>query len=118
MMFKRLSVALFIAANLASVAALETVIGAHPKVRDVAVVGLNDAKWGERVHAVVIPHEGVTITEQEVFDWSKDRLAGYKRPRSVSFLTDAEMPRTATGKNQHRELREKLHKAGLGDKQD
>ena len=58
------------------------------------------------------------MSEQDVFDWSKERLAGYKRPRSVSFFTDADMPRTATGKNQHRELREKLHKAGLGDSKD
>jgi acyl-CoA synthetase (AMP-forming)/AMP-acid ligase II len=97
---------------------VENVIGAHPKVRDVCVVGLTDAKWGERVHAVVVKHEGVELTEAELLDWSREKLAGYKRPRAISFLSDAEMPRTATGKNQHRELRERLAQQGYGDKLD
>jgi acyl-CoA synthetase (AMP-forming)/AMP-acid ligase II len=47
-----------------------------------------------------------------LLDWSRDRLAGYKRPRSISFFADHETPRAATGKNQHRELRERLNRAG------
>ena len=43
-------------------------------------------------------------------DWCRDKMAGYKRPRGVSFMTEAEMPRTATGKIQHRLLRDKLSK--------
>ena len=91
---------------------VENVIGAHPKVRDVAVVGLADAKWGERVHAVVVLRDAAApVSEAEIVDWTRDKLAGFKRPRSASFFTEAEMPRTATGKIQHRELRDKLNKA-------
>jgi acyl-CoA synthetase (AMP-forming)/AMP-acid ligase II len=57
------------------------------------------------VHAVVVLHEGCESTEVEIIDWCRDRIAGYKRPRSVSFIADAEMPRTATGKILHRNLR-------------
>jgi acyl-CoA synthetase (AMP-forming)/AMP-acid ligase II len=78
-------------------------------VRDVAVVGLADAKWGERVHAVVVLREGEAASEIDLIDWTRDKLAGFKRPRSVSFFAEAEMPRTATGKIQHRQLRERLN---------
>ncbi len=95
---------------------VETVIGAHRHVRDVAVVGVVDAKWGERVHAVVVLHEGETLSEAELIDWSRDKLAGYKRPRSVSFFVEADMPRTATGKILHRELRAKLNTASQDER--
>jgi acyl-CoA synthetase (AMP-forming)/AMP-acid ligase II len=81
------------------------VICACPKVKDAAVIGLPDDKWGERVHAVVVLHDGVTADEAELLDFCRSRIAGYKRPRSVSFIRDQDMPRTATGKNLHRELR-------------
>ena len=87
---------------------VETAVGAHPKVKDVAVVGLPDAKWGERVHAAVVLHEGAALSEAELLDWCKDHLAGYKRPRSFSFLRNEEMPRNATGKVLHRVLKTKL----------
>jgi len=60
------------------------------------------------VHAVMVMHEGERAVEQEVLDWCRDKMAGYKRPRSISFMSEAEMPRTATGKIQHRLLRERL----------
>ena len=87
---------------------IEAVISAHPLVKEVAVVGLPDDKWGERVHAAVVLKEGATLGESELLDWCKDRLAGYKRPRACSFLGDEEMPRTATGKVLHRMLKTKL----------
>ncbi len=89
---------------------VEAVIGAHPKVKDVAVVGLVDAKWGERVHAAVVLHVGAQTSETELIDWCKERLAGYKRPRGYSFLLDDEMPRNATGKILHRALKEKFQR--------
>jgi fatty-acyl-CoA synthase len=89
---------------------VENVVSAHPQVRDVAVVGLADAKWGERVHAVVVLcDEGARVSEAEIVDWTRDKLAGFKRPRSVSFVTEGQMPRTATGKIQHRQLRDRLN---------
>jgi acyl-CoA synthetase (AMP-forming)/AMP-acid ligase II len=84
---------------------VEGVLGAHPKVKDVAVIGVPHEKWGEAVHAVVVLHDGVAASPDELVDWCRDRLAGYKRPRSVKFIADADMPRTATGKIQHRLLR-------------
>ncbi|MBV8850578.1 MAG: AMP-binding protein [Methylobacteriaceae bacterium] len=87
---------------------VEALVGAHPLVKDVAVIGLPDAKWGERVHAVIVMHDGATLKEVELMDWSKQRMAGYKRPRSYSFLAEHDMPRNATGKILHRELKKKF----------
>ena len=87
---------------------VESVLGAFPKVKDVAVIGVSHDKWGEAVHAVLVLHEGQSATAQEVRDWCKQRLAGFKCPASVSFIADADMPRTATGKIQHRMLKARL----------
>ena len=87
---------------------VEGVLGAHPKVKDVAVIGLPHDKWGEAVQAVVVLHQQAQATEAELLDWCRGRIAGYKRPQSVRFVADAEMPRTATGKILHRLLRERL----------
>jgi fatty-acyl-CoA synthase len=91
---------------------IEGILGKYPGVQDVAVVGLPHEKWGEVVHAVIVLRAGAVATEAEVLEWCRDKMAGYKRPRSVSFMADAEMPRTATGKIQHRMLRERLSRAG------
>jgi fatty-acyl-CoA synthase len=87
---------------------VEGMLGAHPAVREVAVIGLPDDRWGETVHAVVVPMPGAAVTEAELVEWSRGRIAGYKRPRGVTFLSEAEMPRTATGKILHRALRDRL----------
>lgn len=92
---------------------VETMLGAHPGVKDVAVIGVADEKWGERVHAVIIAHDDANLAEADILDWCKDRIAGYKRPRSVSFISDEEMPRTATGKILHRVLRERYAKKAV-----
>ena len=60
------------------------------------------------VHAVVVLHQEAEATEAELLDWCRGRIAGYKRPQSVRFVADAEMPRTATGKILHRSLRDRL----------
>jgi acyl-CoA synthetase (AMP-forming)/AMP-acid ligase II len=87
---------------------VESLLGAHPKVKDVAVIGVPHETWGEAVQAVIVLHAGESATEAEIVDWCRDRIAGYKRPRSVLFIDDAEMPRTATGKILHRVLKERL----------
>jgi fatty-acyl-CoA synthase len=87
---------------------VESMLGGHPKIKDVAVIGVADPKWGERVHAVVIAHDGAALTENELIEWSRDKIAGYKRPRSISVIADSEMPRTATGKILHRVLRDRF----------
>jgi AMP-binding enzyme C-terminal domain len=65
----------------------------------VAVIGRPDAKWGEAVHAVIVLRDDATATEREILKWCVDRIAGYKRPRSVSLLPETDMPRTASGKD-------------------
>jgi acyl-CoA synthetase (AMP-forming)/AMP-acid ligase II len=87
---------------------VEGVIGAHPKVKDVAVVGVPHDKWGEAVHAVVVLHQGAQASEAELVEWCRGRIAGYKRPQSIRFVADTEMPRTATGKILHRTLRDRM----------
>ena len=87
---------------------LEEVIGGLENVFDVAVLGIPDEKWGEKVVAVVIPQG--EANEKEIMDYCRDKMAGYKRPKQVIFIQAEEMPRTATGKILHRILRDKFGK--------
>jgi fatty-acyl-CoA synthase len=87
---------------------IEALVGAHPQVKDIAVIGLPDEKWGERVHAVIVLRDGATLKESDLVEWSKERMAGYKRPRSYVFIDESEMPRNATGKVLHRELKKRF----------
>jgi acyl-CoA synthetase (AMP-forming)/AMP-acid ligase II len=86
---------------------VEAVICQHPKVFDVAVIGVPDDVWGEAVKAVVILKEGEKAKAEEIIDWCRGKMAGYKKPKSVDFISPEEMPRTTTGKIVHRKLREK-----------
>ena len=82
-------------------------VGGNPKVKDVAVIGIPHEKWGEQVAAVVVLHEGLNATEQEITDYCRGKIAGYKVPKKVIFIKDDEMPRSGAGKILHRLLREK-----------
>ncbi|MDE3075523.1 MAG: long-chain fatty acid--CoA ligase, partial [Chloroflexota bacterium] len=75
-------------------AEVEPVLRSHPKVSDVAVVGLPDAGWGEKVVACVVAREA--CTEAEIFDWCQNRLAAFKHPKTVVFF-DA-LPVSKAGK--------------------
>jgi len=89
---------------------VENVVGSHPAVKDVAVFGVPDAKWGETIKAVVVLHDyyqpGDALAK-EIIAFCYDKIAGFKRPKSVDFIKDEDMPRTGTGKILHRVLREK-----------
>ena len=87
---------------------VEKVIGSHPGVMDAAIIGLPDDKWGEAVTACVIALDPADPpTEDEIIAFCKDKMAGYKRPKAVRFVSPEEMPRTGSGKIVHRELRER-----------
>jgi acyl-CoA synthetase (AMP-forming)/AMP-acid ligase II len=86
---------------------VEEAISQHPSVFDVAVIGIPDEKWGEAVKAIVILKDGVESTEDDIIGFCRDKLAGFKKPKSVDFISQDEMPRTSTGKILHRKLREK-----------
>jgi acyl-CoA synthetase (AMP-forming)/AMP-acid ligase II len=92
---------------------IENVLGPHPAVRDVAVIGVPDKKWSEAVTAVVILHDDYTPSEdlaKELIQHCRGKIAGYKIPKSVDFINEDEMPRTGTGKILHRVLRERYGK--------
>ncbi len=90
---------------------VESVVHEHPKVAEAAVVGKPDERWGELVTAVVVPKPGEQIEEQEIIEFCKGKLAGYKRPRLIKFI--GALPRNSTGKIKKDELREMIKQGKL-----
>jgi acyl-CoA synthetase (AMP-forming)/AMP-acid ligase II len=87
---------------------VEKLIGSHPKVLDVAIIGLPDEIWGEAVTAFVIPKDpNDPPDENEIISFCRDKMAGYKRPKEVRLISQEEMPRTGSGKILHRALRQR-----------
>jgi long-chain acyl-CoA synthetase len=84
---------------------VEEALAHHPNVAEVAVIGVPDERWGETVKAIVVVRDGSSLTADELVAFARERLAGYKLPRSVEFV-DA-LPRTPSGKVLKRELRKR-----------
>jgi fatty-acyl-CoA synthase len=82
---------------------VEDAIFSHPDVAEVAVIGVPDEKWGETIKALVVKAEGSPLTEQELIDYVKGKVARFKAPSSVEFREV--LDRTATGKLQKFKLR-------------
>jgi fatty-acyl-CoA synthase len=85
-------------------AEVEGVFESHPDVAEVAVVGLADREWGERVAAFLVPRDGRTLDAEQLKAWARERLAGPKVPREYRVV--ASLPRNPTGKVLKRELRQ------------
>ncbi|MGW4205384.1 long-chain-fatty-acid--CoA ligase [Streptomyces sp. NPDC004726] len=86
---------------------VESVLAEHPAVLDVAVFGTPDERWGEAVTAAVVLRPGAEpVTASDLVEFSRERIASYKKPRTVHFVE--ELPRNPSGKILKRVLREEL----------
>jgi len=84
---------------------VEKILYSHDGIYEAAVVGVPDEQWGEAIKAVVVLKQGVTASAEDIMAYCNERLAGYKKPRSVDF-TDA-LPKNGNGKVVRREVRDK-----------
>jgi long-chain acyl-CoA synthetase len=84
---------------------VEDALAQHPDVVDVAVIGVPDDRWGETVKALIVPRRGARPATEDILAFARERLAGYKLPRSVELVDD--LPRNPSGKVLKRELRER-----------
>lgn len=84
---------------------IEETLYRHPEVAEAIVVGIPSDKWGEQVHALVVPRAGCTFDEAAFLDWCRERFGPDKRPRSVERM--AELPKSSYGKILRRELRQR-----------
>jgi acyl-CoA synthetase (AMP-forming)/AMP-acid ligase II len=82
---------------------IEEVIMRHPAVREVAVIGVPDTKWGEAIKAIVALQPGCQSSEAEIINFCKDNIAGYKKPKTVEFIDS--LPKNNYGKVMKKDLR-------------
>ncbi len=95
---------------------VENALASHDAVLQAAVIGIPHEQWGESVHAIVVLHEGASVTIEELLAHSRDLIAGYKLPKSVEFRTEA-LPLSGAMKVLKRELRApywESHGRGVG----
>jgi len=85
---------------------LENEIMAHPKVREAAVIGIRDEKWGERPLACVVPEEGEELDADDIRGFLDGRVAKWWIPESIEFID--EVPKTSVGKFSKKTLREQF----------
>jgi acyl-CoA synthetase (AMP-forming)/AMP-acid ligase II len=87
-------------------AEIESALYGHPDIVDIAVIGVPDERWGEAVKALIILRKDCTPDSAGILDYARERLAGFKIPKSIEFLS--KMPRNPSGKILKRELRERF----------
>ena len=90
---------------------VENLLYLNAKIKEAAIIGRPDDRWGETVTAVVVLRPGETMTEDEVIQYCRENLASYKKPTKVIFT--ASLPRNASGKVKKNELRDRLVKGEL-----
>ena len=83
---------------------VEEILHTHPKIKDVCVIGVPDDTWGSIVRAVVVLKEGEEATEEEIIEWCKGKMAGYKKPKSIVFADS--LPVSPVGKVQRSRVKE------------
>jgi acyl-CoA synthetase (AMP-forming)/AMP-acid ligase II len=83
---------------------VENAVISHDAIMDVAVIGIPHAEWGEAVHAIVVVHEGQSVTEEELITHCRELIAGYKLPKSVTFRGEP-LPLSGAGKVLKTDLR-------------
>ncbi len=88
---------------------VEQILCGHPAVLEACAFGVPDEKWQEAVKVAVVLKEGASLTEEEIIEFCRERLASYKKPRSVDFME--RLPKNAQGKILRRELRAPYWKA-------
>lgn len=84
-------------------AEVESALYDHPSVQDVAVIGVPSEKWGESVKAVVVRKAGSDVSEDDLIDFAREKIAGFKVPKSVDFVE--QLPRNASGKLLKKDIR-------------
>jgi len=82
---------------------VENTIYTHPAVLECAVIGVPSEKWGEEVKVIIVPRRGMTVTPEEIIEFCRDKMAGYKRPKSAEIWK--ELPKNPSGKILKREIR-------------
>ena len=92
---------------------VEELIKQYPKVENVGITGVPDEKWGEAVTAIVQLKEGEKATPEEIREFCKGKISGYKRPKHVLFVD--ELPTTLIGKAHYAELRKLAKKMVIGE---
>ncbi len=83
---------------------VESALAQHAAVEQVAVIGIPDPCWGERVHAIILTRKDVLVSEAELIEHCRQLIAGYKCPRSVEFRSEP-LPLSPAGKILKTELR-------------
>jgi long-chain acyl-CoA synthetase len=86
---------------------VEDALYRHPAVSEAAVFGVPDEKWGEAVHAIVVPHPGMSVTEAELRNHCRQFLAGYKVPKAIDVSAEP-LPKSGPGKILKRVLRDRF----------
>jgi acyl-CoA synthetase (AMP-forming)/AMP-acid ligase II len=84
---------------------VEEILYRHPAVEEAAIIGIPDSYWVEKVHAVITLKKNARADEEEIITFCRDRMAGYKAPKSVEFVE--ELPKSPQGKILKKELRAK-----------
>jgi acyl-CoA synthetase (AMP-forming)/AMP-acid ligase II len=84
---------------------VEEILESHPKVEHACVIGVPDETWGSTVRAIIVPYEGEQLTQGEIIEWCRDKMTGFKRPKTVVFAE--ELPLSPVGKVMRAQVKEK-----------